>query len=437
MVDLSTSFLGIKSPNPFWLASAPPTDRKTNVERAFRAGWGGVVWKTLGEAGPPVVNVSGPRYGAIHGPDRRLIALNNIELITDRDLEINLQEIKQVKREWKDRALVVSLMVPCEEESWKAILKRVEETEADGIELNFGCPHGMSERGMGSAVGQVPEYIEMVTRWCKQHSRMPVIVKLTPNISDIRRPARAAKAGGADAVSLINTINSIMGIDLDRMTLDVEIDGRGTHGGMCGPAVKPIALSMVSEIARDSETQGLPISAIGGVTTWKDAAEFMALGAGNVQVCTAAMTYGFKIVQEMISGLSNFMERKGYSSIEDFRGAAIPKVTDWQYLNLNYVVKAEINQDLCIKCGRCHIACEDTSHQAIWPSVDGVRKFVVNEAECVGCNLCVLVCPVEKCITLVHKTEGVDPRTGQPYSQPARDWTKHPNNPAMGAVAAE
>ncbi len=435
MVDLRTSFLGIKSPNPFWLASAPPTDRKTNVERAFRAGWGGVVWKTLGEAGPPIVNVSGPRYGAMHGPDRRLIGFNNIELITDRDLEINLQEIKQVKRDWPDRALVVSLMVPCEEESWKAILKRVEETEADGIELNFGCPHGMSERGMGSAVGQVPEYIEMVTRWCKQHSRMPVIVKLTPNITDIRRPARAARAGGADAVSLINTINSIMGINLDRMTLDVEIDGKGTHGGMCGPAVKPIALSMVSEIARDPETRGLPISGIGGVTTWKDAAEFIALGCGNVQVCTAAMTYGFKVVEEMTTGLANFMESKGYNSIEDFRGAAVPKVTDWQYLNLNYVVKAEIDQDLCIKCGRCHIACEDTSHQAIWPTVNGERKFVVNEAECVGCNLCVLVCPVEKCITLVHKTEGTDPRTGQPYSQPPRDWTKHPNNPAVRQAA--
>jgi dihydropyrimidine dehydrogenase (NAD+) subunit PreA len=437
MVDLSTSFLGIKSPNPFWLASAPPTDRKTNVERAFRAGWGGVVWKTLGEAGPPVVNVSGARYGAIYGPDRRLIALNNIELITDRDLEINLQEIKEVKRKWPDRALVTSLMVPCEEEAWKKILARVDETECDGIELNFGCPHGMSERGMGSAVGQVPEYIEMVARWCKAHTRMPVIVKLTPNITDIRRPARAAKAGGADAVSLINTINSIMGIDLDAMTTMHAVDGKGTHGGMCGPAVKPIALSMVSEIARDPETRGLPISAIGGVTTWRDAAEFIALGAGNVQVCTAAMTYGFKIVQEMISGLQNFMTAKGFSSIEDFRGSAVPNVTDWQYLNLNYVAKAEIDQDLCIKCGRCHIVCEDTSHQAIFPMVDGQRKFVVNDDECVGCNLCVLVCPVESCITLVQRTQGIDPRTGLDYGRAPANWTTHPNNPSVAATAAE
>ena len=437
MADLRSNFLGIKSPNPFWLASAPPTDRKTNVERALRAGWGGVVWKTLGEAGPAVVNVSGARYGAIYGPDRRLIALNNIELITDRDLEINLREIKEVKRAWPDRAIVVSLMVPCDEDSWRNILARVEETECDGVELNFGCPHGMSERGMGSAVGQVPEYIEMVARWCKAHTRMPVIVKLTPNITDIRAPARAAKAGGADAVSLINTINSIMGIDLDAMTPAHAVDGKGTHGGMCGPAVKPIALSMVSEIARDRETQGLPISAIGGVTTWRDAAEFIALGAGTVQVCTAAMTYGFKIIDELTSGLKGYMASKGYERIEDFRGRAAPNVTDWQQLNLNYVAKAEINQDLCIKCGRCHIVCEDTSHQAIFPSVNGQRKFVVNEAECVGCNLCVLVCPVENCITLEHKTEGVDPRTGEPYTQPPRNWTQHPNNPAFRVAAAE
>ncbi len=321
MADLRSNFLGVKSPNPFWLASAPPTDRKVNVERAFRAGWGGVVWKTLGEAGPPIVNVSGARYGAIHGPDRRLIAMNNIELITDRDLEINLKEIKEVKRAWPDRALIVSLMVPCDEKSWESILARVEETECDGVELNFGCPHGMSERGMGSAVGQVPEYVEMVARWCKAHTRMPVIVKLTPNITDVRQPARAAKNGGADAVSLINTVNSIMNIDLDRMTPDVAIDGKGTHGGMCGPAVKPIALSMVSEIARDPVCAGVPISAIGGITTWRDAAEFIALGAGTVQVCTAAMTYGFKVVQEMITGLSDYMDEKGYATIEDFRGA--------------------------------------------------------------------------------------------------------------------
>jgi dihydropyrimidine dehydrogenase (NAD+) subunit PreA len=430
MADLTTTFAGITSPNPFWLASAPPTDKAVNVNRAFEAGWGGVVWKTLGEAGPPVVNVHGPRYGALLSNDRRLLGFNNIELITDRDLELNLREIAEVKRLWPDRALVVSLMVPCNEASWKAILPRVEDTGCDGIELNFGCPHGMSERGMGAAVGQVPEYIQMVTAWCKQYSRLPVIVKLTPNITDVRFPARAAKAGGADAVSLINTINSIVGVDPYSLTMSPSTGGMGSHGGYCGPAVKPIALNMVAEIARDPQTAGIPISGIGGVGTWRDALDYLALGAGNVQVCTAAMVYGFKIVQEMASGLSDYMDEMGFASVNDIVGRALPTVTDWRYLNLNHVSKAVIDPDKCIDCGRCHIACEDTSHQAIFAVKDGQRHFEVNEAECVGCNLCALVCPVPECITLRTLTPGeVDQRTGQPVSATPMNWTQHPNNP--------
>jgi dihydropyrimidine dehydrogenase (NAD+) subunit PreA len=291
----------------------------------------------------------------------------------------------------------------------------------------------MSERGMGSAVGQVPEYIEMVTRWCKSNTRMPVIVKLTPNITDIRYPARAAHKGGADAVSLINTVSSITGVDLDSMSPLPSIDGKGSHGGYCGPAVKPIALNMVAEIARDPQTRGLPISGIGGVTTWRDAAEFLALGAGNVQVCTAAMTYGFKIVQEMISGLSGWMDEKGHASVAAISGMAVPNVTDWQFLNLNYVTKARIDQDACIKCGRCFAACEDTSHQAISMSPD--RVFEVIDAECVACNLCVNVCPVENCITMEELPPGtVDPRTGKVVEKDYANWTTHPNNP--GAVKA-
>ena len=431
MADLTTNFIGIKSPNPFWLASAPPTDKEYNVRRAFAAGWGGVVWKTLGSEGPPVVNVNGPRYGAIWGADRRLLGLNNIELITDRPLEVNLREIKAVKRDYKDRAMIISLMVPCDEISWRDILVHVEDTEADGVELNFGCPHGMAERGMGGAVGQVPEYIEMITRWCKMHTRMPVIVKLTPNISDIRKPAEAAKRGGADAVSLINTINSITSVNLDDFAPEPMIDGKGTHGGYCGPAVKPIALNMVAEIARSHETHGLPISGIGGITTWRDAAEFMALGAGNVQVCTAVMTYGFKIVSEMISGLSDYMDRKGMTSTADLVGRAVPNVTDWQFLNLNYVTKAVISQDDCIKCGRCYAACEDTSHQAISMSPD--RVFKVMDDECVACNLCVNVCPVENCITMVEVPLGaIDERTRRKVTDYA-NWTTHPNNPSVAA----
>ena len=433
MADLTSDFIGIKSPNPFWLASAPPTDKEYNVRRAFEAGWGGVVWKTLGEEGPPIVNVNGPRYGAIWGADRRLLGLNNIELITDRPLQTNLDEIRRVKRDYPDHAVVVSIMVPCEEQAWKDILPRVEDTGCDGIELNFGCPHGMSERGMGAAVGQVPDYVEMVAAWCKQYSKMPVIVKLTPNITDIRKPAMAAMNGGADAVSLINTISSITSVNLDSMSPEPSIDGQGAHGGYCGPAVKPIALNMVAEIARSPEMANLPISGIGGVTTWRDAAEFMALGAGNVQVCTAAMTYGFHIVQEMISGMSQWMDEKGYTSTSQIVRSAVPNVCDWQDLNLNYITKARIDQDKCIGCGRCYASCEDTSHQAIDMEMGegGQRVFTVKDDECVACNLCVNVCPVDDCITMERLPAGaMDERTGQPVQADYANWTKHPNNPS-------
>ena len=324
-------------------------------------------------------------------------------------------------------------MVPCEESAWREILPRVEDTGADGIELNFGCPHGMSERGMGSAVGQVPEYVEMVAAWCKQYSKMPVIVKLTPNITDIRKPAMAALKGGADAVSLINTISSITSVDLDDFAPEPSIDGRGAHGGYCGPAVKPIALNMVAEIARTPEMANLPISGIGGVSTWRDAAEFMSLGAGNVQVCTAAMTYGFHIVQEMISGLSLWMDQKGLTSTSEIVGRAVPNLSDWQNLNLNYVTKARIDQESCIGCGRCFASCEDTSHQAIAMEVtdDGERIFTVKDDECVACNLCVNVCPVDQCTTMERLPAGaMDERTGQTVAAQAADWTTHPNNPA-------
>ena len=424
MADLTNNFIGVKSPNPFWLASAPPTDKQYNVERAFKAGWGGVVWKTLGED-PPIVNVSS-RYGAVMYNGTRVAGFNNIELITDRPLDINLREIKEVKRNWPDRAMIVSLMVPCEEEAWKTILKQVEDTEADAIELNFGCPHGMSERGMGSAVGQVPEYVEMVARWCKQYSRMPVIVKLTPNITNILGPARAAKAGGADAVSLINTIQSVVSVDLDAMAPTPIVDGKGTHGGYCGPAVKPIALRMVGQIARDPDCAGLPISGIGGISTWREAAEFMALGAGNVQICTAAMTHGFKIVEDMISGLDNWMDSKGYRTLDDFFGLAVPNFVEWQDLNMNFKTIAAIDQELCIQCGKCHVACEDTSHQSIAALRDaaGRRRYEVIDEECVGCNLCMHVCPVDDCITMVSQ------ETGLPYVT----WKNDPRNPLREAA---
>ena len=424
MADLSTDLAGITSPNPFWLASAPPTDKYYNVERAFRAGWGGVVWKTVGE---PIVNTTS-RYGAVEYNGSRMAGFTNIELISDRPIEVNLREVKQIKREWPDRALVVSLMVPCDEDSWKTILADVEDTGADGIELNFGCPHGMSERGMGSAVGQVPDYVEMVTAWCKKHTRMPVIVKLTPNITDIRYPARAARKGNADAVSLINTLASVIGVDLDTMAPLPLVNGKGTHGGYCGPAVKPVALRMVGDLARDPECRGMGIS---GNRRHLDLARrggiSLAIGAGNVQVCTAAMHRGFKIVEDMIDGLSNWMDGKGYRTLSDFQGAAVRNYVEWGDLDMNYEIVARIDQDLCIKCGLCHVTCEDTSHQSIAAlRVDGERRYEVIDEECVGCNLCMYVCPVDGCITM----EPVD--NGKPYVV----WADDPRNPANRVQAA-
>jgi len=425
MADLRTTIAGITSPNPFWLASAPPTDKEYNVVRAFKAGWGGVVWKTLGED-PPVVNVSS-RYGALLDQNRGMIGFNNIELITDRPLEVNLREIAAVKKAFPDRAMVVSLMARMTEEAWAGLARRVEPTGADGLELNFGCPHGMCERGMGSAIGQVPEMIEQVTRWVKNATRLPVLVKLTPNITNILWGAEAARRGGADGVSLINTVNSLISVDLDQMAPTPVVDGKGTHGGYCGAAVKPIALHMVAEIARNPETRGLPISGIGGIGSWRDAAEFLALGCGTVQVCTAAMTHGFRIVADMADGLSNWMDERGFRTIEDFRGMATPNVVNWNDLNMNYVSKARIDKDLCIDCGRCHIACEDTSHQAIRiVAGEGRRFFEVIDAECVGCNLCAHVCPVPECITMHEVDSGRPPMT----------WPEHPMNP-MRARAAE
>ena len=404
MADLSVNFAGIKSPNPFWLASAPPTNMGSMIERAFDAGWGGAVWKTLGD---PIVNVSSRLASIDHGA-MRMIGLNNIELITDRPLEVNLKEVYECKKKYPNNAVIVSLMVESRREAWHEIVKRAQDTGCDGFELNFGCPHGMSERGMGSAMGQVPEYTCMVTEWVKEVSTLPVIVKLTPNVAHIVPPGRAAQKGGADAVSLINTINSVMGVDIDSMIPYPNVNGQAAHGGYCGTAVKPIALNMVSELARDAEFN-IPISGIGGINTWRDAVEFMLLGAGNVQVCTAVMHYGYRIVEDMIDGLNNYLDDKGFVSVNEIIGKSVSRVTDWGHLDLNYKVVARVNNENCIKCNLCYVACEDGAHQCF--DFDENRYPVVDEKECVGCNLCALVCPSPGAISMVRLDDGSNPQS--------------------------
>src|SRR6266852_1571828 len=371
MADLRIRFCGLESLNPFWLASGPPTNTGGQVMRAFDAGWGGAVWKTIGE---PIVNTTS-RYGAIDLNGVKVMGFNNIELISDRSIEDNLREISEVKKRYPRHLVIASLMVESKRESWHEMVRRAEDAGSDALELNFGCPHGMSERGM----------------------------------------AAAAEKGGADAVSLINTINSLMGVDLETFAPRPEVRGKSSHGGYCGPAVKPIALHLVSSVAKKVR---VPISGIGGIGYWNDAAEHIALGATTVQVCTAAMHYGFRIVEDMIDGLSQYMDDHGYRTIEDFRGRAVPNVVDWGDLDLNYKIIAEIRTDLCIGCQLCYVACEDGAHQCIAPhSASGNGKTNVHgkgvhvpriiEEECVGCNLCALVCPVEGCITMREVETGL------------------------------
>jgi len=450
--DISVRFAGkIFSPNPFWLASAPPTNCGEQVMRAFDAGWGGAVWKTIGD---PITNVSS-RYSSVDWNGQRMMGLNNIELITDRPLDVNLREIAEVKKKYPKQTVIASLMVESKREAWHKIVQQSEDAGADGLELNFGCPHGMSERGMGSAVGQVPEYTEMITSWVKEKARTPVLVKLTPNISDIRVVARAAKRGGADGLSAINTINSITGIDLDTFIPRPNVDGKSSHGGYCGPAVKPIALNMAHQVQSDPESR-LPLSGIGGISDWRDAVEFLLLGCSNVQVCTAVMHYGYRIVEDMIDGLTNWMREKGFARISDFQGLTVSRVQEWKHLNLNYKIVARIHEEKCIGCELCYTACWDGAHQCIHldrvggahnghhltpamreaashqaismtpiPKLDhgtsrnGDERFPtplsriprVDESECVGCNLCFLVCPVEGCITMEQVDTNLPPQS--------------------------
>jgi dihydropyrimidine dehydrogenase (NAD+) subunit PreA len=406
MCDLSINFAGIKSPNPFWVASGPPSNTAYQAHRAFEAGWGGVVWKTIGD---PIVNVSS-RYSALNLGTTRMVGFNNIELITDRSVETNFREIAEVKKRWPQHTVIASLMVDTRER-WHEFMKRSADAGADGVELNFGCPHGMCERGMGSAVGQQPAVTEKIVGWVMEAATIPVIVKLTPNITDIVYAARAARKGNAHAISLINTLNSITQVNLENLVPEPFVAGLSTHGGYCGPAVKPIALNMVQSCAADAEV-GLPISGIGGIANWKDAAEFIALGSTSVQVCTAIMHYGFRIVEDMLEGLNDYLDSKGFRSVMDLVGKAVPTLQKWESLDLNYRRVARINYEKCIGCNLCYIACEDGAHQCIdlikpnghglGPGrVPGKPIPQVREDDCVGCNLCSLVCPVDDCIAMV------------------------------------
>jgi dihydropyrimidine dehydrogenase (NAD+) subunit PreA len=461
MPDLSINIAGIKSPNPFWLASGPPTNTGYQVRNAFEAGWGGAVWKTLTD--DPVVNVAS-RYGGIALNNQKLMGMNNIELISDRPLADNRREMVEVKKAYPHHALIASMMIESKRDKWHEAIKRVQDTGCDGFELNFGCPHGMSERGMGAAVGQVPEYAEMIVGWVKEVSRIPVLAKLTPNVTNVAEVGRAVKRGGADGISLINTINSIMGVDIDTFAPKPNVGGYGSHGGYCGPAVKPIALHMVSQIATDPQI-GLPVSGIGGIRKWDDAVEFILLGSTSLQVCTAVMHRGFGIVKAMNRGLSQWLEQKGFASVSEAVGRSAQRIKNWGDLDLNYRVIADINESTCIHCGICYASCEDGAYQSInWNKVPRdqyvakfgeprklrgeaapeknidagggvIDVFTVNTDTCVGCNMCALACPVDGCITMKEVPTGKSPMNWTQYQSMLKEGKVAPIAPKKMAKA--
>ena len=352
---------GIDSPNPFWLASAPPTNCGEQIMRAFDAGWGGAVWKTIGE---PVTNVSS-RYSATDWNGQRIMGFNNIELISDRTIEDNLREMAEVKKRYPHHAVIASLMVASNREAWHEIVARAEDAGADGLELNFGCPHGMSERGMGSAVGQVPEYAEMITAWVKEKARTPVLVKLTPNITDIRTVARAAKRGGADGLSAINTINSITGIDLDTFVAAPQCRRQKLPRRLlrpCGQAHRteswcsrswPIPM-------RPCPSPALAVSAPGAMPL-SSSCWAAAPCRSAPRPCTTAIASS----KTWPKGWRTGCDSKGFGTIEDFRGLSLARVTEWKHLNLNYKIVAHIDEQKCIGCDLCHMACWDGAHQCI------------------------------------------------------------------------
>lgn len=390
-VDISVDFCGFHLENPFMLSSAPPTASIEMIQRAFDAGWGGAVTKTL--AFKPTANVE-PRFATLRS-DGKIIGFENIEQISDRGLEEWLPGIRKTKQKYPNKLLVASLMAPADPDEWHELVQKVQPAGPDMIELNLSCPH-MAEGGIGSAIGQDPKLAGDVTKWVKEVAEVPVIVKLTPNVTDIISIGNAAKRNGGDALSAINTVLSMMGIDLDTMEPKPSVKGYSTFGGFSGPSVKPISLRIAVQLAKGV---GLPLSAIGGITTWRDAAEFLMCGATTMQVCTAVMRGGYGIIEDLTTGLSNYLYEKDIGSVKDIIGHALPKIHgSLSKLDFAHKEVAEIDKTKCIKCGLCYVSCRDGGYDAI--TLDEERLPTIDEEKCDGCSLCMHVCPVWDCIKM-------------------------------------
>ncbi len=408
-VDLHVKFVKFEMPNPFMLSSAPPTTTGEMIMRAFEAGWGGAVTKTIVPDKTYVFDYAN-RFGSLKLGDN-IIAFQNIEEVSKRTQDEWEADVKEIKKRFPDRLLVGSLMAEADPEEWAKLARWADEAGFDMIELNFGCPHGMPERGMGAFVGQRADLTEEFTKAVVKEVSIPVMVKMTPNVTDIAYVAEAAVKGGADAISAINTVLGIIGIDIDKMEPLPSVGGLSTPGGISGPAVKPIGLRCVADIAK---TVKVPISAIGGISTWRDAVEYMLVGATTLQVCTAVMLKGYRIVKELMAGLANYLYDKGFSSPAEIVGKALPKITTWHDIyKVGWVapgpVVPKIDYDKCIRCGLCHVVCQDAGYQAMqWDPEE--RKPEVDEEKCDACSLCMQVCPVPGCITWTERTKPWQPK---------------------------
>ena len=386
--NLSTPLGSLPLVNPFILASAPPTASGPMIRRAFRAGWGGAVIKTIHADDMEIRDVS-PRFAAWKGTGGELLGFENIELLSKKSVSYWENEIAAIKEEFPDRVLIASIMGGTDHASWQDLAKIVQDAGCDAIELNVSCPHGMPEAGVGSAIGQDPALVEALTRSVVAVAKVPVWVKMTPNITDITLPAKAAVAGGAAGISAINSVQCLYGIDIETLEPYPSVAGKSTPGGYSGPAIKPIGLAKVAAIAQG--VPGVPVMGIGGVSSWQDAAEYLLLGASAVQVCTAVMGNGYGIVRDMNHGLSSYLARKNYSSPADMRGLGLSRLTSHQALDRDARIRPVFGDaDACAGCGRCVTACRDGGYAAIRL----VRKRpVIDPALCDGCGLCVAVCP--------------------------------------------
>ena len=401
--DLSVDFCGVRFLNPFILSSAPPTTTGEMMGRAFEAGWAGAVTKTLVTDAEGIVNVT-PRLASLSfpgapGEPKKLYAFENIELVTDRSFSKWLKEIEELRAKHPEHVVIASIMDDASKpDGWQFMAKKCEEAGAQMIELNMSCPHGMPEMGMGAAIGQNAELAERVTKWTVEAVSIPVIAKMTPNVTDVGMIAKRCVDAGAHAISAINTVAAIIGVDLETLVPMPSVAGYSTHGGLSGPAVKPIALKAVASIAKATHA---PVSGIGGIADWKDAAEFLLLGASTLQVCSAVMAQGYGIIEDLLDGLRNFMEDKDFESVSDMVGVSLEKLTGQTELSREAKLASSINEKLCVKCDICYVSCNDSGYQAI--SLKEDRMPVVDRDKCTGCSLCMHVCPVWDCITMTAK----------------------------------